>query len=181
MEKSMASQDIAAALERVESILRNQPEAGRGDDAPATARWQGGLRVQTAHANGTAVVTDMPPQFGGTGDQVSPGWLVRAGAASCIASRIAMSAASEGIELTELEVVARSLSDARGIFGMSDAAGAPICAGPLNVRLHVRIAARGTAPEQLQSLVERCHRCSPVSAALTDPIPVELHIDARSI
>ena len=176
----MASQDIAAAIQHVESMLRSRPDAGLGDDAPATAQWQGGLRIRTSHANGTEVVTDMPIQLGGTGDKVSPGWLVRAGAASCIASRIAMNAASEGIELSELEVVARSLSDTRGLLGICGDDGGPISAGPLNVRLHVRIAAKGIASDRLRSLVQRSHGCSPVSVALTDQIPVELHIDAHS-
>ena len=75
----MAAQDLAAALERVQSVLRRRPETGLHDDAPATARWDNGLRVVSHHANGTQVPTDMPSEFGGTGDHVTPGWLLRAG------------------------------------------------------------------------------------------------------
>ena len=176
----MATQEIAAALQRAESVLRRRPGAGMGPDAPATAQWQGGLRVVTSHPRGAQVVTDMPTELGGSGDQVSPGWLLRAGAASCITSRIAMSAAAEGIELSALEVVASSSSDARGLLGMTASDGAPIGAGPQNVELHVRIAAPGVASERLQALVEDAHRVSPVSAALQEVVPVTLRVEARA-
>ena len=95
----MAAQDIAAALQRVEAVLRRRPEPGLHDDAPATARWQGGTRVVTQPCQRHAVPTDMPGELGGTGDHVTPGWLFRAGLASCAATRIAMAAAAERIEL----------------------------------------------------------------------------------
>ena len=81
--KPMATQDIAAALQRVEAVLTRRPEAGVHDDSPAAARWQGGTRVVASHANGTEVASDMPGEFGGTGDLITPGWLFRAGLASC--------------------------------------------------------------------------------------------------
>lgn len=49
----MAKQDIAAAMQRVETVLRHRPETGLHDDAPAAARWEGGTRVVASHANGT--------------------------------------------------------------------------------------------------------------------------------
>jgi uncharacterized OsmC-like protein len=61
----------------------------------------------------------MPSEVGGSGDQVTPGWLFRAGLASCAATRIAMAAAAEGIELATLEVRASSRSDTRGLLGMT--------------------------------------------------------------
>ena len=95
----MTTRQVAAAMERVHSVLLRRPETGIHDDAPATAAWQGATRVVARHANGTTVPTDMPTEVGGTGDQVTPGWLFRAGVASCTATSIAMSAAAEGIEL----------------------------------------------------------------------------------
>jgi hypothetical protein len=74
-------------------------------------------------------------------------------------------------------VVASSRSDARGIFGMMEASGEPVCAGPREVQLVVRISALGTSAERLRTLVEECHRCSPVSAALRDPVPAKLRIE----
>jgi organic hydroperoxide reductase OsmC/OhrA len=177
----MATKDIAAAVQRVESVLKRRPAAGIHDDAPATARWQTGMRVVASHENGTQMSTDMPTELGGSGDQVTPGWLFRAGLASCCATRIAMGAAAAGIELAILEVFASSRSDTRGLFGMADdASGETVGAEPRDVRLLVRISAPGVAEERLRTLVEDCNRCSPVSAALRGGVPVALQIEASS-
>ena len=173
----MASQQIAAAMQRVESVLKRRPEVGLHDDAPATARWESGTRVVSSHANGTRLLTDMPTELGGSGEQVTPGWLFRAGLASCLATRIAMGAAVAGFELAMLEVLASSRSDARGIFGMSEASGEPVCAGPRDIQVLVRIAAPGVSPERLRILIEESNRCSPVSAAARDEVPMTLRIE----
>ena len=141
----MAAPNLAAALQRAETVLRRRPETGLHDDAPATARWGGGTRVVAIHANGKQVLTDMPSELGGSGDQVTPGWLVRAGFASCTATCIAMAAAAQGIELEALEVLAGSRSDARGLFGMAGADGEPVSAGPRDMQLRVRISASGVS------------------------------------
>jgi uncharacterized OsmC-like protein len=174
---TMASQEIAAAMQRVEAVLKRRPEAALHDDAPAIARWESGTRVVSSHGNGTRLLTDLPTELGGSGDQVTPGWLVRAGLASCLATRIAMGAAAAGFELTTLEVSASSRSDARGIFGMLEVSGAPVGAGPRDVQVFVRIAAAGVSPERLRILIEESDRCSPVSAALRDVVPITLRID----
>ena len=173
----MATKDIAAAVQRVESVLKRRPAAGIHDDAPATARWQTGMRVVASHVNGTQMLTDMPIELGGSGDQVTPGWLFRAGLASCCATRIAMGAAAAGIELAMLEVLASSRSDARGLFGMADVSGEPVGAGPRDVQVLVRIAAPGVSAQKLQTLVENSNRCSPISAATRDVVPVALQIE----
>src|SRR3954466_3331235 len=102
----MSAQEVSAALQRVESVLRRRPDMGLHADAPAIVKWDGGLRVTAQHANGKQVHTDMPGELGGTGDQVTPGWLFRAGLASCTATCIVMLAAREGIELETLELSA---------------------------------------------------------------------------
>ena len=50
-------------------------------------------------------------------------------------------------------------------------------AGPRDVRLVVRIAARGVDAQQLRRLVEESYCCSPISAAVRDAVPVELEIE----
>ena len=176
----MATQDIAAAVQRLESVFRRRPTAALHDDTLATARWTGGLRVVASHANGTQIVSDMPLEVGGSGDRVSPGWLLRAGLASCTATSIAMAAAAQGIELQSLELEASSRSDARGILGMTDTDGALVSAGPHDVQLTVRIKAAGIPAEGLRKLVEYGGRCSPVLRALEEAIPVDLHIEVET-
>jgi organic hydroperoxide reductase OsmC/OhrA len=173
----MATHDIAAAMRRAESVLRRRPETGLHDDSPVIAQWQSGTRIALSHSNGTQVQTDMPVELGGTGDQATPGWLFRAGVASCLATCIAMRAAEAGMELSTLEVRASSRSDLRGFFGMKDAMGDAVCAGPCEVQLVVRIKAHGIEPAQLRNLVEESHRCSPMPTALRNAVPVGLRID----
>jgi organic hydroperoxide reductase OsmC/OhrA len=177
----MTIEEIAASMQRVESVLKRRPAVGIHDDAPATARWQTGLRVMACHANGTQMLTDMPAELGGSGDQVTPGWLFRAGLASCFATRIAMGAATAGIELTKLEVLASSRSDTRGLFGMADVSGEPVGAGPRDVQLLVKIAASGVSVERLRTLVEDSNRCSPISAAVRDAVSVDLRIELNTV
>jgi uncharacterized OsmC-like protein len=173
----MTTQDVATAMQRMAAVLQRRPDTGLHDDAPATACWSGGTRVVASHVNGTQFSTDMPVEFGGSGDQVSPGWLLRAGLASCCATRIAMGAAAEGIVLASHEVEVRSRSDTRGLLGMAGLDGAAVPAGPSDVQLLVKIGATGVPPRRLRALVEDCQRCSPVSGALQAAVPLDLRVE----
>lgn len=175
----MTREDIAAAVQRVESVLQRRPATGIHDDAPATAHWQTGLRVVASHANGTQMPTDMPTELGGSGDRVTPGWLFRAGIASCLTTCIAMDAATEGIDLATIEVKVTSRSDLRGMLGMVDSSGVAVGAGPNEIQIHVRISAAGVSAERLRHLVEHSNRCSPISAAARDAVPVALRVEVN--
>lgn len=173
----MGAHAIAEALQRVEAVLSRRPEAGLHGDAAATAHWQGGTRVIARHANGREMPTDMPGEFGGTGDQVSPGWLFRAGIAACATTSIAMLAASEGIALDLLEARVDSKTDSRGMLGMADADGTRVGAAPRDLQLHIRIAAQGVAPGRLRALVEGGYGRSPIPCAVQAALPLALHVD----
>jgi uncharacterized OsmC-like protein len=174
----MSMQDLAAALQRVEAVLQRRPDQGLHDDAPATARWQGGVRVESSHANGTRLLTDMPCELGGTGDKVTPGWMFRAGIAACATTSIAMAAAGEGIALEALEVQVGSRSDTRGLLGVPAADGQAVYAGPRDMQLQVRIAAGGVPPDRLRALVEAAMARSPIPNAAQNATPLALRIEA---
>lgn len=176
----MSAQYVADAMHRVETVLRRRPDMGMHDDSPAMASWSGSTRIVTGNGKGIEISTDMPPELGGTGDQVTPGWLLRAALAACTATRIAMGAAAAGIELTKLELRASSRSDTRGLFGMTESDGTPVGAGPHDVQLHVTIAAQNVPAEKLRALVEESHRCSAVPCAMQEETPVKLHIEVAS-
>jgi uncharacterized OsmC-like protein len=176
----MSAEYVADAMQRAEVVLRRRPDMGMHDDTAATARWRGNTRIITSHSNGIEIPTDMPGELGGTGDQVTPGWLMRAALASCTATRIAMGAAAAGIELTALELRATSRSDTRGMLGMTEADGTRVGAGPRDVQLCVTIAAQGVSAERLRALVEESHSCSPVPCAMQEETPVELHIEVTT-
>jgi uncharacterized OsmC-like protein len=173
----MSLTPLAGALERAKTVLTRRPELGLHDDAPATATWQQGTRVVARHANGSEVESDMPAELGGSGDRVTPGWLFRAGLASCAATSIVMRAAAEGIALDALEVRATSRSDARGLLGLAEADGSAVYAGPGEMRLTVRIGAAGVAPARLQALVEQACRCSPIPNAVHQATPLALQVE----
>ena len=59
----MTTQEMAAALQRVEAVLQRRPDTGLHDEAPATARWQGGTRIVARHANGAQMATNMPTEL----------------------------------------------------------------------------------------------------------------------
>ena len=172
----MARQEIAAALERAQAVFMRRPEAAVHDDAPGVARWAGGMRITSTHPNGKQVQTDMPAELGGTGDQVSPGWLLRSGLAACTATSIAMLAAREGIELAQLEVSATSRSDSRGLLGMQEADGRPVYPGPHDLEMRVAITAPGVEPQRLRELVEKANRLAPMTAVVRDAFPMPLRI-----
>lgn len=176
----MALQHIAAATKRVKAAFQRRPEVGIHNDAPAKAKWTSGARLLVRNANGIEVATDMPVELGGSGDQVTPGWLFRAGIASCAATSITLAAATEGIELTALEVDVGSRSDTRGLLGMLELNGEPVYAGPFDVELRVTIAANGATPIALKTLVESCLSHSPVPSALITATPFTLHVNVAS-
>ncbi|MBC7730336.1 MAG: OsmC family protein [Bacteriovorax sp.] len=176
----MGMEQIAASMERVASVLRRKPQAGVSEDSAATARWDGGLRTSVRSETGHSVLSDMPLELGGEASAVTPGWLLRAGLASCAVTRIAMAAAAEGITLQMLEVRATSRSDARGMLAIPEPDGRPVPAGPLTMELHVRIGAPGFSAERLRALVASTTGCSPVTCAVEQPLPVTLHVDVAA-
>ena len=168
---------ITTAVQRVQSVLKRRPDVAVHEDAAATARWQGGTRVVASHADGAQLLTDMPLELGGSGDQPTPGWLFRAGLAACATTSIVLLAAAEGLPLAALEVRAGSRSDTRGLLGMNDEAGQPVYAGPLEMHLQVQIEAPGVAPERLRALVERALACSPVPCMVGQAHAMAVQID----
>ena len=173
----MTTANIVSAIQRLRVVFTRRPEAALHADAPAIARWERGLRVVCRDANGARIATDLPREIGGEGNEVTPGWLLRAALASCLASRIALEAAARGIRITGLEVTAASESDARGLLGMSDAAGVRIPPEPRAVQLRVRVAAASAGAETLRAMIEDSHRGSPVGCAVEHSVPLRLEID----
>ena len=173
----MSLQPVAATIARAHAVLQRRPDMGLHDDSPATARWSGGTRNVASHADGTAIETDMPTEVGGTGDRVTPGWLFRAGVASCAVTTIAMRAAMEGVALTELAARVESRSDTRGLLGMADADGSPIDAGPSAMRLYVRIGAAGVTPDALRALVDAACGSSPIPCAVRHVTPLDVQVE----
>jgi uncharacterized OsmC-like protein len=163
---------IADAVGRARAYLIEHPDEARYRDAQARARLTGGLVVDVDGPGGELLRTDMPRGIGGTATVPSPGWYLRAAAASCVVSLIAIRAAGLGVKLPpgSVEVVVDTESDDRGILGLDDS----VPAGALSVRVQVSIDApdvdRELAAELARWALDHC----PVTDGLARAVPVEL-------
>jgi uncharacterized OsmC-like protein len=164
-------ESIRSAIEVAANYLAEHPEAALATDSPATAVREDGLRFRVEGPRGE-VTTDMAKSVGGDAAAPSPGWLLRAAHAACDASIVAMEAARAGIELTVLEVTVESESDFRGLLGVDDS----VHAGPLAVRVRIRLAADNASEEQLREIAERAEARSPVGDAVARALPVTTEI-----
>ena len=162
-------QAVANAVEH----LTDHPSEARYRDSVARAVLRHGLVVDVTGPTGESVTTDMPPSIGGTGSGPSPGWLSRASTASCVATLIALRAASFDVVLDSLAVIVDSESDDRGLLGMEES----VPAGPLRMRTRIRISARGASEESLRDLVEWAEKHSPVADAIRRSVPMSTEVE----
>src|SRR5512142_3484364 len=105
-------ESIRNAIEHASSYLAEHPEAATATDSAATAVREDGLRFRI-DGPWSPVTSDMAKSVGGDASAPSPGWLLRAALAACDATLVAMEAARDGIELSDLTVSVESESDFR--------------------------------------------------------------------
>jgi uncharacterized OsmC-like protein len=152
---------IRSAIEKASGYLAENPDAATDTDATATAVREEGLRFRVDGPNG-ALTSDMSESVGGGASAPTPGWLLRAALAACDATLVAMEAARDDIELTDLAVTVESDSDFRGVLGVD---GGPN-PGPLAIRVRIDLASADATEEQLREIVQRAESRSPVHDAL---------------
>jgi uncharacterized OsmC-like protein len=169
----MTSEHIRSSIEAATKYLTEHPDEARYTDSAATATLVDGLRVRVDGPAGETLTSDMPPSVGGGGEAPSPGWIFRAGLASCEATLIAVRAATLGVELGRLEVVVESESDDRGILGIEEA----VPAGPLSIRVRVRIESADTDGVRLREIVEWGLMHCPVDDGARRAVPVKVEIE----
>ena len=168
----MGAPEIRAAIESAVQYLTEHPDEARYTDSAAVASIEHGLVVRVRGADGSDITTDMSTSVGGTATASSPGWLLRAAEASCVATLIAMRAAMLGVTLDTLEVTVDSESDDRGILGIDE--GVP--AGPLSGRVAVRTAARGVERALLEEIARWGVAHCPVCDALERAVPITVEV-----
>jgi uncharacterized OsmC-like protein len=88
--------------------------------------------------------------------------MLRAALAACDATTVAMEAARDGVELTDLTVTVDSDSDFRGVLGVDDS----VHPGPLEVRVRIRLMADNASDDQLRKIAQRAESRSAVRDAL---------------
>ncbi len=165
--------EIADAVERATAYLREHPSEASYRDSEARARLTDGLRVEVTGPGGERTTTDMPSGIGGSASAPSPGWYMRAAAASCVAALIGIRAATLGIELApgSVEVTVDSASDDRGILGIDDS----ISAGALSLKVVVTITADAGRPA-LEALARWALNHCPVTDTIQRSVPIELEV-----
>jgi uncharacterized OsmC-like protein len=168
----MTSERIRQSIDAAVGYVSSHPYEGRYQDSPATATVENGLRIRVRGPGTASVATDMPAAVGGTDSAPSPGWLLRAAEASCVATLIAMRAAYQGITIDGLDVTVDSVSDDRGILGIDP----EVRAGPLSSRVVVAIRARAPKAD-LEAIVRWGVDHCPVVDAVRRGVPVTVEID----
>jgi uncharacterized OsmC-like protein len=171
----MAGDAIRNAIHAASEYLSDNPDKARSTDSAAVATLVDGLVVRVTGQDGATITTDMVPSVGGTATAPSPGWLMRAAEASCVATLIAMRAAMLGLTLDTLEVTVDSVSDDRGLLGLDD----EVPAGPLSGRVAVRLTADAADPAVLEEIAHWGVKHCPVCDALERAIPVTTEVATR--
>lgn len=163
---------IAESVAKASAYLTEHPEEARYRDSSARARLESGLVVTVSGSDGESLRTDMPTGIGGTATAPSPGWFVRAAAAACVASLVAIRAAATEVTVRSVEVEVDSESDDRGILGLDDA----IPAGALSVKVVVTIDAPDLDRPALEGLVRWAVEHCPVTDTVSRSVPLEIEI-----
>jgi uncharacterized OsmC-like protein len=163
---------IKDAVANASAYLSAHPDEARYRDSPAVAKITSGLSASVTGPGGESVTTDMPAGIGGGGSAPSPGWLMRAATASCVASLIAIRAAAVGTSVGPFEVTVDSESDDRGILGLDEA----IEAGALSMKVAVSFDATDAGQEGVRELVDWAIRHCPVTDTIARAVPIEVEV-----
>jgi uncharacterized OsmC-like protein len=161
---------IADAVAQATDYLIAHPDEARYRDSVATATISSGLRAEIRGPGGESAATDMPAGIGGSASAPSPGWLMRAAAASCVASLIAIRAAATGVAHGTIEVAVDSESDDRGILGLDDS----IAAGALSMRIVATVG--GLTAVDARPLVEWAVGHCPVTDTVARTVAIEIEV-----
>ncbi len=162
---------IRNAMSQASNYLTENPNAALAIDSAATAVREDGLRFRI-DGPWASLTSDMAESVGGGASAPTPGWLLRSALAACDATLVAMEAARDGVDLTELEVNVESESDFRGVLGVDGS----VHPGPLAVRVRTRVAAANATDDQLRTIVERAESRSPVRDALAREMTITTEV-----
>jgi uncharacterized OsmC-like protein len=163
---------IAEAVSAATAYLTEHPDEARYRDSAAKAHQTAGLTIEVTGTGGERLTTDMPRGIGGTAVAPSPGWMLRAAAAACVASLIAIRAAATDVAIRSVDVEVDSESDDRGILGLDPA----IPAGALSMRVVVSIDAPALDSAAKESLVAWAIEHCPVTDTIARAVPMSIEI-----
>lgn len=163
---------IADAVAAASLYLTDHPEEARYRDSAARAHLTSGLVVEVTGPGGEQMTTDMPSGIGGTATAPSPGWMLRAATAACVASLVAIRAAAIQASIRSVDVEVDSESDDRGILGLD----ASVPAGALSTRVVVSIDAPALDKAAKEALVAWAVAHCPVTDTIARAVPLSIEV-----
>lgn len=144
-------------------------DSSRADRSPSlTAYWEGGDRSRVEF-------DDLTTHIGGEGT-LNPMQMLLASFAACDVDVIAMHASFIGLKIESLSIEATGDFNVQSYLGLENTPGS----GYSGISYIVRIHAPGATSEQIDYLVERCEKSSPVGDTLDRPIHPKLSFEAKT-
>jgi uncharacterized OsmC-like protein len=147
----------------------------RGTHSRSRIELFSGAGADHTHTGDVQFDADHPAVLVGQDAAPTPVEFLLHAIASCITAGIGNIAAARGVKLTSVESSVEGDIDLRGILGLSD----EVRNGFQQMRVNFRITGDGS-PEKLREIVEQSKARSAVYDVLTNGIPVEINVDARS-
>lgn len=132
------------------------------------AEWVGGDQSRVEF-NG------LETYLGGDG-YLNPMQMLLACLAACDVDMIATHASFIGLKVERLSVEASGRFNLQSYLGLQDAPGS----GYQHIAYTIRIYAPDATPEQIEYLIERCEKSSPVGDSLVRAIPLKLEFSANA-
>jgi uncharacterized OsmC-like protein len=166
-------------VEGISSAVRAHPQAG-SVTIRTRHRWDDGLAVDgqareiesagEVTARGFTFRTDWPHEVGGQDSGPTPGEVVLGALGGCVGMTYIMHAATQGIDVDELDITIEAGWDVRGLFELD---GVP--AGLSNVAVAISVRANAS-DEVLDRIGELTTRTSAVFNTVAHPVPMELSV-----
>lgn len=152
--------EVEPLLAFKDKVLEDHTKADRFPTA--VAEWVGGDQSK--------IKMDGIETYLGGDEYLNPMKMMLACLAACDVDLIAMHASFLGVKIEHLSVEATGHFNVRSYLGFEGAPGSGYDA----ISYTVRITAPDATQEQIDYLIERCERSSPVGDSLSRPIPLKL-------
>lgn len=160
-------------IKKFVSILKKDPSQGKKNKR-ITGKWvfeegKPQFSAKIEFAKGSIVAnTELPTFAGGWGTSPDPIQYCLYGLAACFAVTFAATAASEGIQLTKLEVTAENWMDLRKQLGLSK--------DNIIQKVKFTVLADGASRKKLEKLLKLTEERCPGTECVTRKIPLEVEL-----
>ncbi len=167
-----SDQDIGVVRKRLEDIVKTRPNFGKDTDV-CVARLTDGLACVTTEKSWT-IESDMPEVAGGADTGPTPGVLMRAALASCLAIGYKTRACRLGVQLTSVTVTVSSDSALVGHLDLDS----DVRPGYSEARYHVEIESSATESE-IDRVINEADQLSPILDAFANSNTTRRTVDVR--